>query len=101
IRDFHVTGVQTCALPISRLSDEQDDTKNSTTRYIDTTIDSRTLREELEKQDDKSYQISLNYTNHFNDEGHKLTADFQYSTDDETNNTDVFENQFYPSQAYI
>src|SRR5690554_1949486 len=85
----------------TRLSDEQDDTKNSTTRYIDTTIDSRTLREELEKQDDKSYQISLNYTNHFNDEGHKLTADFQYSTDDETNNTDVFENQFYPSQAYI
>ncbi len=85
----------------TRLSDEQDDTKNSTTRYIDTSIDSRTLREELEKQDDKSYQISLNYTNHFNDEGHKLTADFQYSTDDETNNTDVFENQFYPSQAYI
>lgn len=85
----------------TRLSDEEDNTRNFTTRYIDTDIDSKTLREELEKQDDKSYQISLNYTNHFNDEGHKLTADFQYSNDDETNNTNVFENQTFPNQAYV
>src|SRR5690606_35232065 len=85
----------------TRLSDEEDQTKNFTTRYIDSAIDSRTLREELEKQDDKSYQISLNYTNNFNDDGHKLTADFQYSNDDETNNTNIFEDQFFPTDSYI
>jgi hypothetical protein len=85
----------------TRLSDEEDHTKNTTSRYIGSDIDSRTLREELEKQDDKSYQISLNYTNHFNDEGHKLTADFQYSTDDETNNTNIDENQFFPTDQYV
>src|SRR5690606_29112882 len=85
----------------TRLSDEEDNTRHFTTRYIDTYIDSKTLREEVEKQDDQSYQISLNYTNHFNDEGHKVTADFQYSNDDETNNTNVFENQTFPNQAYV
>lgn len=85
----------------TRLSDEQDGNINNTTRFIDADIDSKTLREELEKQDDKSYQISLNYTNNFNEDGHKLTADFQYSNDDETNNTNIHENQFFPSQAYI
>ncbi|WP_335967281.1 outer membrane beta-barrel family protein [Galbibacter sp. PAP.153] len=85
----------------TRFSDEQDGTENNTTRYIDTDIDSRTLRREIENEDDNTYQYSLNYTNNFNDEGHKLTADFQYSTDKEDVNTDIDENQYYPDDELI
>ncbi|MEL4308526.1 TonB-dependent receptor domain-containing protein [Joostella sp. CR20] len=85
----------------TRFGDEQDATENNTTRYVDGTVDSRTLRREVENEDDNTYQYSLNYTNNFNDDGHKLTADFQYSTDKETINTDIDENQFFPSEEVI
>ena len=41
-------------------------------------------RTETENEEDKGYQFSLNYVNNFNDNGHKLTADFQYENDSET-----------------
>lgn len=58
------------------------------------------IRIQDEEEIDKTHQISLNYTNNFNDKGHKLTLDYQYSkgeeneaaiiidTSPETNNTD-------------
>ena len=60
-----------------RYGRDEDLTSNNTERFVGTTTDSRTLREELENEDDKSYQWSLNYTNNFNEKGHKLTADVQ------------------------
>ncbi len=66
-----------------RLANDEDTTGNTTTRFADGAEDSRTFREEVEKEKDNSYQISLNYINRFNDEGHTLTADVQYSIDRE------------------
>ena len=85
----------------TRLADEQDITSNNSQRFIENTLDSRTLRREEQNEDDKSYQISLNYTNNFDDEGHKLTADFQYSYDDETVGTTIEENNTFPNEALL
>jgi hypothetical protein len=85
------------ASAFGRFSKEEDVTENSTTRFIMSNIDSRTLRKEIEKENDKSYQLSLNYINSFNDEGHKLTADFQYSADKEEKPTTIQENNTFPN----
>ena len=84
-----------------RFSDEQDVTENNSRRFIGTTLDNRTFREEEQTEDDKSYQVSLNYMNNFNDEGHKLTADFQYSFDDETVGTIIEENRVSPDNLLL
>lgn len=84
-----------------RFSDGEDVTENNSRRFIDTVLDSRTFRSEGQTEDDKSYQVSLNYMNNFNDEGHKLTADFQYSYDDETVGTAIEENRVSPDNALL
>ncbi|HZJ21242.1 MAG TPA: TonB-dependent receptor [Pricia sp.] len=84
-----------------RFSDEEDFTDNLSNRFVGTSLDSRTFRSENETQDDNSYQVSLNYMNNFNDEGHKLTADFQYSYDDETKITPIEENRISPDNALL
>ncbi len=84
-----------------RFSDEEDFTDNLSDRFVGTSLDSRTFRSENETQDDNSYQVSLNYMNNFNDEGHKLTADFQYSYDDETKTTPIEENRISPDNALL
>ena len=84
-----------------RFSDEQDITENNSRRFIGTTLDNRTFREEEQTEDDKSYQVSLNYMNNLNDEGHKLTADFQYSFDDETVGTTIEENRVSPDNLLL
>lgn len=80
-----------------RFSDESDITENESKRYEDNTITNETFRTEDEAQDDKSYQVSLNYTNNFNDKGHKLTSDFQYSYDVEDILTTIVENNTIPN----
>jgi hypothetical protein len=84
-----------------RFTDEQDITENNTTRYIQTVINSNTFRNEEENQDDKSYQVSLNYTNNFNEAGQKLTADFQYSYDKEIQPTIISENNTFPDTELL
>lgn len=84
-----------------RFSDEQDATGNSSRRFVESTLDSRTFRGEKQKEDDKSYQFSLNYTNNFNDTGHKLTADFQYSNDTEKITTTIDENMVFPENNIL
>ena len=84
-----------------RLNDGEDVTDNNTTRFIGTTIDSRTLRREVEIEDEKSYQLALNYNNNFNDEGHKLTADFQYSFDEEIKPIQIVENETFPNNNIL
>ncbi|MCK0159420.1 TonB-dependent receptor domain-containing protein [Allomuricauda sp. F6463D] len=80
-----------------RWSDENDLTENDNLRYIDNELDSSTFRSEDQQEDDNSYQFSLNYTNKFNDEGHQLTADFQYSYDDENVLTEIEETNVIPN----
>ncbi|UNY97993.1 TonB-dependent receptor [Zhouia spongiae] len=85
----------------SRLSDEQDVTDNKTERYINSLVDSRTNRTEDQNEDDKNYQVSLNYINKFNDEGHQLTADLQYSYDNEDVLSKILERQTFPNNTLI
>ncbi|NJB69668.1 hypothetical protein GGR42_000130 [Saonia flava] len=85
----------------ARFSDEQDINENATQRFIGSTIDSRTFRSEDQNEDDSNYQFSMNYTNNFNDDGHKLTADVQYSFDDEDVLTEIIENNTFPNNELL
>lgn len=80
-----------------RIADENDLTENDNQRFIGTDLASSTYRSEDQAEDDSSYQVALNYTNHINDDGHKLTADFQYSYDDESIFTEIQENNVIPN----
>lgn len=84
-----------------RWSDENDLTENDNQRFADGSLNSRTFRSEDQSENDNSYQVSLNYTNNFNDDGHKLTADFQYSYDDESVFTEIQENNVVPNQNLL
>ena len=84
-----------------RFTDEQDITENNTIRYNQAVINSNTFRNEEENQDDKSYQVSLNYTNNINEKGQKLTADFQYSYDKEIQPTIISENNTFPDTELL
>ncbi|WP_037321392.1 TonB-dependent receptor domain-containing protein [Salegentibacter sp. Hel_I_6] len=76
-----------------RYGEDEDITDNNSDRYIGGDLVEQTLRRELQSEEDNSYQISLNYQNKFNDEGHELTADFQYENDAEIQN--IFINEDY------
>ncbi|MEH6620037.1 TonB-dependent receptor domain-containing protein [Maribacter arcticus] len=89
------------ASAFGRFSNGKDVTGNSTIRFITPNLDSRTFRQEIENEDDKSYQLSLNYINNINDEGHKLTADFQYSADKEVKPTTIQENNTFPDTELL
>ena len=75
-----------------RFGDDKEHTDNLTRRFVDNALVNRTLREEFIREKDKNYQFSLNYENRFNDDGHKLTADFQYGYDSEERPTQIEEN---------
>lgn len=66
-----------------RFSRDEDITDNATRRFNDEALVDRTFRQEVESEDDNSYQVSFSYRNQFDDEGHLLTADLQYSIDRE------------------
>ncbi len=80
-----------------RLGDDEDLTTNNARKFSDGTLQETTVREELETEEDQSYQLSLNYVNNFNDEGHKLTADFQYENDEEEERSFITERRLQPS----
>ena len=84
-----------------RTSKDNDLTENTNQRFNDGVVMSNTFREEIEDQDEDNYQFSLNYSNKFNDEGHILTADFQYSNEDEITTSIIEENQTLPAQELV
>jgi len=84
-----------------RLNDGEDLTSNNTVRFVGTDEDSRTLREELEIEDEASYQLSLNYLNNFNEEGHQLAVDAQYSYDEEIKPITITENNTFPNTDVV
>ncbi|RIV45936.1 outer membrane beta-barrel family protein [Flagellimonas pelagia] len=84
-----------------RWSDENDVTENDNQRFADGDLNSRTLRTEDQAQKENSRQFSLNYTNNINDEGHKLTADLQYSYDNEDGLTGIQENNTIPNNDLL
>lgn len=84
-----------------KTSKDEDLTENTNRRFNLAQLNSRTFREEQENQDDESYQFALNYINNLDDDGQKLTADFQYSNDDEIKNSVIEERRTLPDDALI
>lgn len=80
-----------------RIGDDDDDITNITNEFdmMNLLAISR-VRNENEKEDDDNLQLSLNYVNNFNSDGHKLTADLQYGTEDETEVSLIEENNTFP-----
>lgn len=84
-----------------RWSDENDLTENDNQRFVDGSINSRTFRTEDQAEKDNSRQFSFNYTNNIDDDGQKLTADFQYSYDNEDVLTIIREDRSIPTDSLI
>ncbi|WP_445382312.1 TonB-dependent receptor domain-containing protein [Robiginitalea sp. IMCC43444] len=84
-----------------RFSEDNDVTENATIRSNDGNLQSRTFRQEDETEDDNSYQVSLNYRNKFNDEGHILTVDAQYSIDREDVEAVIEERNTFPNEQLL
>lgn len=89
------------ASAFGRINDGKDITDNSTTRFISDGVDSRTLRSEEAVEEEVSYQLSLSYNNELNESGQKLTADLQYSYDEEVKPTTIFEENIFPNKETI
>lgn len=81
--------------------DHKDIRENNTTRFDNELIDSKTLRRETEQEDDNTYQFSLNYENKLDDNGQKLTADLQYSYNDEYEPSTISERGLVPTNTII
>lgn len=84
-----------------RLNDGEDLTVNNTVRFINSALDSRTIRSETEVEDEASYQFSLNYINNFNDEGQELAVDVQYSYDEEIKPITITEQNTFPNTETV
>lgn len=67
-----------------RSGDDEDLTTNVNEYFLNNTSLLGSRRLELETEEDESVQFSLNYIKKFNNEGHELTADFQFENDSET-----------------
>ncbi len=85
-----------------RNSENNDLNTNLTNEY--STIDdlaSSTTRTENQVEDDENYQLSLNYINDFDTNGHKLTADFQWEKGSETQQSLIDEIKTFPSDQLL
>ncbi|WP_167597085.1 TonB-dependent receptor domain-containing protein [Leeuwenhoekiella sp. ZYFB001] len=81
-----------------RNGNDVDETTNLTQSFNNSSRVLETSRIERQKEKDDRYQFSLNYINRFNDEGHQLTADLQYATSEETQNTFINEDITFDSE---
>lgn len=52
---------------------------------------SERLRQNIEKEKDHNIQYSFNYDQKFNDDGHKLTIDYQFSKENEDGKTNIYD----------
>jgi outer membrane receptor protein involved in Fe transport len=76
---------------------DKDITTNNTSEFNQSEVLAQTsLRTETETEKDKTTQFSLNYTNKFNDEGHELTAEFQYDKSSEDKKAFIAERDSFP-----
>ncbi|MBO3116055.1 TonB-dependent receptor [Winogradskyella sp. DF17] len=78
--------------------EDEDKTINITDEFNpDNELAVTRTRIEDETEDDSNYQISLNYINRFNDDGHVLTADLQYGIDNEGETSLIAERNTFPA----
>ncbi|CAM4267322.1 TonB-dependent receptor domain-containing protein [Gillisia limnaea] len=83
-----------------RTGEDEDVTTNITDNYLNGTKVFGTTRRENQMEEDNSFQFALNYINNLDDKGQKLTADFQYEKDKETQTTIIGENEDYNTIDY-
>jgi len=84
-----------------RWGDDTDISETDNLHYNEGNLLSETFRRQNEGEEEETYQGSINYINRFNDDGHKLTADFQYSYDNEDKPTIINENEVFPTNDLI
>jgi hypothetical protein len=90
------------AIGFLRSGDNKTITTNNTNEFSqDDELASTSVRTETETEDDKNYQFSLNYVNNFNDDGHKLTADFQYENGEEIEQSLIGEVMTFPNNMRL
>lgn len=85
----------------TRISDGKDITTNNNERYFVNGDFDQTISTEEENEEDENYQVSLNFLHNFNEDGHKLTLDLQYSYDGEDKFTPIEERRTEPSDSLI
>ncbi|MCF4101468.1 TonB-dependent receptor [Gillisia sp. M10.2A] len=91
--EYYITDMSSItASAFYRLGNNNDETRNYTNRYVNEELVAQTLRKEREAEDDNSLQFAVNYINKFNEDGHQLTADFQYEYDKEKEPSFITEN---------
>jgi outer membrane receptor protein involved in Fe transport len=85
-----------------RSSENNDLTTNLTNEYVSTDdLASASQRIETQIEDDENYQLSLNYVNDFNTNGHKLTADFQWEKGSEMQQSLIEEFETFPTNEIL
>ncbi|MBN2868088.1 MAG: TonB-dependent receptor [Flavobacteriaceae bacterium] len=81
-----------------RYGEDADLSTNISERYNSSLVE-QTTRYERQNEEDNSYQFALNYITKFDDNGHQLTADFQYVIDKEEQFTFLDENYDFTEDA--
>ncbi len=82
-----------------RNSDRNTLVNNATDKFDeDLTLIESNLRIENEDEIDKVNQYSLNFTQDFKNSGHKLTMDFQYQDNGETENSIITNEEIFPNE---
>lgn len=82
-----------------RYGEDADLGLNNSERFNDGSIIEKTLRSEKQDEDGGSYQFALNYITRFDDNGHELTADFQYEIDTQDQFTYIKEDYLITDQT--
>ncbi len=78
-----------------RAGEDRDKTTNVSDYFRNQEEAFGSTRTERENQDEKDYQFALNYINKLDDEGQKLTADFQYENGKENQISKITEIEDY------
>ncbi|AJR04312.1 outer membrane beta-barrel family protein [Siansivirga zeaxanthinifaciens] len=82
-----------------RYGEDADLSLNNSNRFNNNALEERTLRSEKQDEAGDNYQLALNYITKFNDDGHELTADFQYENGSEEQITSINEDYLETNQA--
>ncbi|WP_242009140.1 outer membrane beta-barrel family protein [Robertkochia solimangrovi] len=85
----------------TRLGDGKDQTDNLNSRYNGTDLVIQSLRREIQDETQHNYQFALNYVNNLDEDGQKLTADIQYSRDNQDEYSEITENSIFPESAIV
>lgn len=88
-----------------RYSDEDNETRLLYRDFYPAdNADSLTVRDDNQVEGDENLEYSVNYTRTFKNKGQRLTADFQYQNNNETENSDLVESNgttFENQNAYL